>query len=72
MATLAEKLAAAEDAYHALMIGQSAVIVVDSNGERVEYNRANASKLAAYIEELKRQIAAGSTPRRSGPAGAIF
>lgn len=72
MATLAEKLVEAENAYHALMIGQSALVVVDSNGERVEYNRSNAAKLAAYIEDLKRQIAAGSTPRRLGPAGAVF
>ena len=38
MATLEQlqaRLAAAEEAYDALMVGQSARIVVDSNGERV-------------------------------------
>lgn len=72
MATLAEKLVEAEAAYHALMLGQSARTVMDASGERVEYTAANASRLAAYIEELKQQIAAGNTPRRRGPAGALF
>lgn len=72
MATLAEQLVEAEAAYHALMIGQSALVVVDSNGERVEYNRANAAKLEAYIEKLKILIANGGAPTKRGPAGAIF
>ena len=72
MATTAEKLVEAEAAYHDLMLGRSARVVVDSSGERVEFTAANAARLAAYIEELKQQIAAGSTPRRRGPAGALF
>lgn len=70
MATLAEMLVEAENAYHALMIGQSAIVVVDASGERVEYTRANAAKLQGYIEELKLRIAGG--PRSRGPAGAVF
>lgn len=72
MATLAEKLVQAETAYHDLMIGGAVRVVVDSSGERVEYTSANAGRLYAYIEELRRQIAAGTTPRRRGPAGVLF
>lgn len=72
MATLAEKLVEAEAAYHSLMLGLSARVVIDASGERVEYTAANSAKLSAYIEELKQQIAAGNTPRRRGPAGALF
>lgn len=57
MATLQERLEAAETAYHKLMLGELARVYVDSNGERVEYTATNASKLARYIEELKAQIA---------------
>ncbi len=56
MATVQERLDAAETAYHTLMLGQSARVVVDQNGERVEYTPANSTKLAAYINELKRQL----------------
>lgn len=56
MATVQERLTQAEDAYHQLMLGQSARVVVDQNGERVEYTPANSTKLAAYITELKRQL----------------
>lgn len=38
------------------MIGQSARVVVDQNGERVEYTPANSTKLSAYINDLKRQL----------------
>lgn len=75
MATLDQlnaRLAAAEEAYDALMLGQSARAVQDSNGERVEYTAANASRLEAYIEKLKIEIKNfGKTPRR-GPAGVTF
>jgi hypothetical protein len=55
-ATLQARLTAAEEAYHNLQIGCSARVVVDQNGERVEYSAANSAKLAAYINELKRQL----------------
>lgn len=75
MATLVElqqRLVKAEEAYDALMLGTSARVVVDASGERVEYTAANSSKLEAYIEKLKWQIANyGVTPRR-GPAGVVF
>lgn len=61
--TLTERLEEAENAYHALMTGRSVVECRDSNGEMVRYTAANASRLAAYIEDLKRQLGTGS----SGP-----
>ncbi|WP_299315719.1 gpW family head-tail joining protein [uncultured Halomonas sp.] len=54
--TLTEKLADAEAKYHQLLTGQSARVVVDQNGERVEFTAISASRLAAYIMDLKRQI----------------
>ena len=71
--TLAEKLVEAEAAYHELMISGSIRVVVDQNGERVEYNKVDAPKLLAYIAELRGLIAAqsGLAPNR-GPAKVIF
>ncbi|MGV6850204.1 MAG: gpW family head-tail joining protein [Marinibacterium sp.] len=60
--TLAEQLSEAQLAYHKLQIGESAVSFTDQNGERVEYTRASAPRLAAYIEDLKRQIAGQPRP----------
>lgn len=58
--TLAEKIAAAETAYHDLQTGKSPRVVVDQNGERVEFTPANASRLSAYIDSLKRERDGGS------------
>lgn len=55
-ATLQARLTAAEEAYHELMVGASARVFVDQNGERIEYAPANAGRLAAYIQDLKRQL----------------
>ena len=62
MATLAEQLAEARIAYHRLMLGEAPLVYVDQSGERVEYNRASASKLAAYIADLERLSAGQSRP----------
>lgn len=66
--TLQEKLIDAEAAYHSLLTGQQARVYVDQNGERVEYTPANASRLAAYIADLKRQI----TPVQTGGPMRVF
>lgn len=60
MPTLAEQLAEARAAYHRLQIGELAVSFNDQNGECVDYNRASAPRLAAYITELERQVAGHS------------
>ena len=38
------------------MLGGGVTVVVDQNGERVEYGRANATALAKYIAALQMQI----------------
>jgi len=57
-------LAEAEKALHQLTMGQTARTYVDQNGERVEFTAANASRLRAYIFELKVKL--GKT-KVSGP-----
>ncbi len=49
-------LADAETAYHRLMTGAAARVIVDQNSERVEFVATTAGRLAAYIQELKRQL----------------
>lgn len=61
----------AEQAYHRLMIGTSAVEFRDQNGELVRYSPANAARLRAYIDSLRSQL--GLIPHGStGPARAWF
>jgi hypothetical protein len=59
MSSLKTKLSDAEAAYHNLMTGKAPKVIVDQNGERVEYNTASAPRLAQYIQELKRLLGAG-------------
>lgn len=68
--TIQERLVEARHAYHQLLTGSMPRVVVDQNGERVEFVAANMSKLAAYIIELERQLA-GSFGS-SGPARFLF
>lgn len=58
---LEQQLAEAQAAYHQLVMGQKAAVIVDSNGERVEFQAANSRQLAAYIQDLKRQLGLSST-----------
>lgn len=69
--TTAQRLVEAEDALHQLLTGTSARVVVDQNGERIEYTAANAGKLRAYIQELKQEIA-GEPIGSNGPLRAVF
>lgn len=65
------RLTEAENAYHQLVTGSKAMVIVDSNLERVEFAKTDLGKLRAYIEDLKRQLGlvpAGST----GPMGVWF
>lgn len=66
MATLAERLVEAEDAYHTLLTGSAVAEFRDANGEMVRYTSANRSALARYIQSLKDQIAGtnGDGPMR--------
>ncbi|MGH8074294.1 MAG: gpW family head-tail joining protein [Lysobacter sp.] len=56
LAQLQAWLVEAQSAYHSVMIGGGVTVVVDQNGERVEYSRANALGLAKYIATLQAQI----------------
>lgn len=68
--TIAERLVEAEAAYHALMTSKQAVEIRDSNGESVRFNTNSASRLKAYIAELKAEIA--GTSGRRGPLSPSF
>jgi Cys-tRNA synthase (O-phospho-L-seryl-tRNA:Cys-tRNA synthase) len=74
MATLAEQLAEAKAAYHELLTGRAARVVIDQNGERVEFVAANRSALYVYIQSLERQIAETTTvlPPSNAPARFLF
>jgi hypothetical protein len=72
-AALTLNLADARSAYHSLMTGTATRVIVDQNGERVEFQAANRGNLANYIVALEAQLAV--TPAASrvlGPARFIF
>ena len=55
--TLKIRLAEAEEAYHKLMIGAKEVSVNVGNFGSVSYNQTSRAELAAYISNLKSQLA---------------
>lgn len=61
----------ARAALHLLHMGQSARVIVDQNGERVEFTAANAGRLSAYISVLEQQLGL-SVGRCVGPVRAYF
>ena len=50
------QLAEAKAAMHELMLGNKPRVVVDQNGERVEYTQANKRDLQSYITRLETQL----------------
>lgn len=48
--------------YHLLATGKQAKVLVDQNGERVEYTSASLTRLAAYISDLERQLGVNVAP----------
>lgn len=74
LAAKQRQLAEARAAYHNLVIGQSARVIVDQNGERVEFTAANKQALAAYITELAIAVGecSGGALRAARPASFIF
>jgi hypothetical protein len=64
--TNAEKIAEVEAAIHAIITGTQVRVFVDQNGERVEFNTTNLSRLQAYLASLT-----VSTPN-VGPIGFFF
>ena len=64
----------AMDSYNQLNVGGQVRVVVDQNGERVEYTAANRQSLWAYILRLQNAInsqtlAARSSARHHNPRG---
>lgn len=76
MATTQQLLQEAEKAYHELMTGRSARVIVDGGtGERVEFTAARKADLYAYIQELRQKLAVSngnSLVPDNGPAGFVF
>jgi hypothetical protein len=56
LAQLQTWLNEAQAAYHTVLIGGQPTVVVDQNGERVEYSRSNPAALLKYINYLQAQI----------------
>lgn len=71
----AQLLEDARKAYHNLVTGQMARVVVDKDGSRVEFTAANKESLYNYILRLEAECgccggSGGMMP--SGPAGFLF
>lgn len=71
---LIDNITEAQSAYHELMTGRAARIVIDQNGERVEFVAANRQALYLYIQSLKAQLPTELQiiPRTTGPLGFMF
>jgi hypothetical protein len=66
-------LVEARQAYHNLITGTKARVFVDQNGERIEYDRATASGLAAWIATIENALDAGlAAYRRARPLRFTF
>ncbi len=65
-----DRLTEAEDALHALVIGRSARVFVDQNGERIEYTSINRAGLVTYIDSLKAEL--GILTDGPGPLRMVF
>jgi len=69
---MVDNLTDARTAYHDLITGKAPRVVVDSNGERVEFSAANSQKLYLYIQQLESQLGSSVVPVTRGPAGFVF
>lgn len=72
---LVELITDAREAYHSLVTGRAARVVLDQNGERVEFVSANRQQLYLYIQDLERQyeaVVGVTTTTVTGPAGFVF
>lgn len=63
-AELQTLIAEAKAAYHALALGKAPSVVVDQNGERIEFNTANLRQLKAYIQNLEDELSCRYDGRR--------
>lgn len=73
LATTQELLDEALVAYHLLQTGNKPRVIVDQNGERIEYTAANPGGLSRYIEYLKTLLKSPADSLRSRrPMGVRF
>ncbi len=68
----ADELAALKKDYRDLISGNKARVVVDQNGERVEFSSANASRLYLMIQEQEALLCPSTPARPNRPMGFIF
>lgn len=59
---LAAKLANALAGYEQLVMGGAVRVVVDQNGERVEFTAASAPRMLQYIQTIQSQMRLMSCP----------
>lgn len=69
---IVENLTEARSAYHDLVTGRAARVVLDSNGERVEFVAADRKQLYLYIQSLEAQVDNATPVQPRGPAGVVF
>lgn len=76
---LKSMMADALDALHSLRTGRQVRVVVDQNGDRVEFTAANQAGLITYINQLQSALQSKGcvecspvSQRNSGPMGFIF
>ncbi|SFD52255.1 gpW protein [Pseudomonas citronellolis] len=62
----------ARTAYQDLIMGNKPRVIVDQNGERVEFTAASASRLYLYVQQLEQQLCPSGVPRPNRPMGFIF
>lgn len=68
-----QKIDEAKAQLHLLVTGQQARVVVDMNGERVEFTAANRQGLVMYIAQLEAELAGKSlSPSAFRPLGFWF
>lgn len=66
-----EMLNDAVEARHRLLTGQATTVVVDQNGERLEFNKVNLDKLDKYIAEIEAELGL-NTRNTHYPLGFFF
>lgn len=68
LTVIRERLVHARDQYHKLMMGKATRVLVDQNGERIEYTAVSAASLLKYIRDLEAMLDTASRGGRSvGP-----
>lgn len=64
---LVQRLSRAKEALENIMLGRQARVIVDQNGERVEFSAINLPRLNAYIASLESQLASCLDSRSTSP-----